>query len=160
MSHPSAFAFRAYGVSECRRRMDGGLEFHSDDIHCVSEWGFEFRPDTCTRPSTLLTGSARCTSLAIHIVSRCCQETVTKRNQHDLERELRLPQPPDYVDLPRDMPHPIQPFIILESCELPKQSFQPTISSRYWRFSVSSTWLKAAFVFVRKREDRHVSVRC
>ena len=144
---------------ELRRRMDGGLEFLVfDEVHCVSEWGFEFRPDYLYAAQYVADWFRKMDLPGNPHRVLMLSATVTKRNQHDLERELRLPQPPDYDDLPRDMPHPIQPFIILESCELPETeelSADDKFSKILEILGKLDLAQSGALVFVRKREDCH-----
>ena len=143
---------------ERRRQLDGGLDFLVfDEAHCVSEWGFEFRPDYLFAARFIaewfrdkkLPGNPHRVLLT--------SATITKRNQRDLERELNL-RPGQYNDLPKDMPHPIQPFIVLESYDIP-ECYEIQADEKYEKIKkiLSSLDLSvsAALIFVRKRRDCH-----
>lgn len=114
---PERFQSRRFRrVLQERARRDGGLEFVVfDEAHCLSEWGFQFRPDYLrairyVNETFRRTGSPEeCNRVLLF------SATVTRLVQSQLKEKLRegLPESAErpFVAVPEEPQWPLQPFI-------------------------------------------------
>jgi superfamily II DNA helicase RecQ/superfamily I DNA/RNA helicase len=114
---PERFQSRRFRrVLQERARRDGGLEFIVfDEAHCLSEWGFQFRPDYL-RAIRYVNETFR----GIGSPEECNRvllfsATVTRLVQSQLKEKLRegLPESAErpFVAIPEEPQWPLQPFI-------------------------------------------------
>ena len=146
-------------VLERRRQMDAGLEFIVfDEAHCVSEWGFEFRPDYLYAARYLRDHFLNAGRPGNPHRLLLTSATITERNRKDLELELNLGNPNEYSNLPEEMPHPIQSFIELDSFDLEEDAEAPSDEKFEKMCEILATLdfsISAALVFVSRRADCH-----
>ncbi len=148
-------------ILERRRALDGGLQFIvMDEAHCVSEWGFEFRPDYLFAANYIRKWFKPESGVGNphHILAMSA--TVTEKNREDLERELGLGQGSGdgYHDLPESMPHPIQDFIVLNSVEAHAAEDPDHDEKLIWligRIQEFQLEKSGIVVFSRRRRDCH-----
>ncbi|WP_353672203.1 UvrD-helicase domain-containing protein [Synechocystis sp. LKSZ1] len=106
---PERFRVKRFREALQRRYdIDNGFEYVViDEAHCISQWGFEFRPDYLY----VMKEIRRCYSNT-HLLM--FSATVTEAVRSELEREAGIAEGERaYVARPETMRHPIQPFIHL-----------------------------------------------
>jgi RecQ family ATP-dependent DNA helicase len=111
---PERFRVQRFKEAITRRyENDDGFEYVVvDEAHCISQWGFEFRPDYlyAMRKIRERYRNRRNGELTHFLLFSA---TVTKAVKEDLRGEIGLSNEKDLRIEPKQMSHPIQPYINL-----------------------------------------------
>jgi RecQ family ATP-dependent DNA helicase len=154
--------FRDALLRRCRN--DEGMEYIVvDEAHCVSQWGYEFRPDYLYAMS-VIQQEFRAANVGSGGSILLFSATITEAIRRDLEKETGSNAQTPLLPRPEDYHHPIQPHIHLQSRDMESDLYgENTISARIEpiRDFIRGADLKrsAVIVFVTRRQHAEDVVR-
>lgn len=148
---------------ERRHSNDGGFEYIVvDEVHCVSQWGFEFRPDYLWAMSEIRRNYRNKESGSFtHVLM--FSATVTEAVRRDIETAIGV-DAASYKIVPELLRHPIQDFIRIESDDVGRELYRENqLSSRLGyvetTINAANTAKSAVIVFVTRRRHAEEAQR-